>query len=160
MALSWTSYVPLWRLAFQWAQPRASLDRRTMRAKLAPMERLDDCVILAPGPADADDLARVHIQAWRETYAGLLPGPWLAGMNAKVHARRFWLQLGRGRAGEMMLAVEARSGLVGYCAGAAEEIFTLYLLKKVQRLGLGRRLLASGARILAGQGRPSLRSGC
>src|SRR5580704_15991591 len=130
------------------------------------MERLIDCVILPAGPADADDLARVHIKAWRETYAGLLPDRYLAAMNPKVHARRWRLQLTRARAGEVVLAAEGAGGLVGYCAGsvpggpgdAAEaEIFTLYLLKSVQRRGLGRRLLEAAARALAAQGATSLR---
>ena len=125
------------------------------------MERLADCVILPPGPADADDLARVHIAAWRETYAGLLPDGYLAAMNTKVHARRWRVQLTRARAGEVVLAAEGAGGLVGYCAGAVgggeAEIFTLYLLRAVQRTGLGRRLLEAAARGLAGQGATSLR---
>ncbi len=120
------------------------------------MERLVECIILPAGPADADDLARVHIKAWRETYAGLLPAGYLAAMNAKVHARRFRLQLARARPGEVVLAAEGPGGLVGYCAGAAAgeeaEIFTLYLLRAAQHVGLGRRLFAATARVLAAQG--------
>jgi len=129
------------------------------------MERLADCLILPAGPADADALARLHVATWRETYAGLLPGGYLAAMNAKVHARRWRLQLTRARAGEVVLAAEGAGGLVGYCAGAvpglsgqgaAAEIFTLYLLRSVQRMGLGRRLLKAAALALAGQGATSL----
>ncbi|MGI9168837.1 MAG: hypothetical protein ACR2FH_01490, partial [Caulobacteraceae bacterium] len=115
------------------------------------MERLIDCVILPAGPADAEALARVHIRTWRETYAGLLPVPYLAAMNARVHARRFRLQLVRAHPGEVMLAAEGANGLVGYCAGALRggeaEIFTLYLLKGTQHVGLGRRLFVATARV-------------
>ena len=127
------------------------------------MERLADCVILPAGPADADELARVHVTAWRETYAGLLPDGYLAAMNPKVHARRWRLQLTRARAGEVVLAAEGAGGLVGYCAGAVSgdgaeaEIFTLYLLEAFQHAGLGRRLFASAARALAAQGAVSLK---
>lgn len=129
------------------------------------MERLIDCVILPAGPADADDLARVHIKAWRETYACLLPAGYLTAMNAKVHARRFRLHLARARPGEVVLAAEGPGGLVGYCAGAIPlgqgagedaEIFTLYLLRATQHVGLGRRLFAATARVLAAQGATSL----
>ncbi|MDQ2859685.1 MAG: GNAT family N-acetyltransferase [Pseudomonadota bacterium] len=124
------------------------------------MERLIDCVILPAGPGDADDLARVHIRAWRETYAGLLPAGYLAAMNPKVHARRWRLQLTRARAGEVVLSAEGRGGLVGYCAGAVAgeeaEIFTLYLLRAAQHVGLGRRLFAATARVLAAGGAVSL----
>ncbi len=124
------------------------------------MERLVDCVILPAGPADADDLARVHIRAWLETYAGLLPAGYLGAMNAKVHARRFRLQLARARPGEVVLAALGPGGLVGYCAGAVAgeeaEIFTLYLLRAAQHVGLGRRLFTATARTLAAQGATSL----
>jgi ribosomal protein S18 acetylase RimI-like enzyme len=65
-----------------------------------------------------------------------------------------------------VLAAEGPEGLIGYSAGlrtldAADgphgEIFTLYLLRAAQRRGLGRRLLASGARVLAAEGARSLR---
>jgi ribosomal protein S18 acetylase RimI-like enzyme len=129
------------------------------------MERLAECVILPAGPADADDLARVHVTAWRETYAGLLPDGYLAAMNAKVHARRWRLQLTRARAGEVVLAAEGAGGLVGYCVGAVSggpgaapeaEIYTLYLLRSGQRTGLGRRLFEAAARALEAQGATSL----
>jgi len=125
------------------------------------MERLIDCVILPAGPGDADDLARVHIRAWRETYAGLLPDGYLAAMNPKMYARRWRLQLTRARAGEVVLAAEGRDGMVGYCAGAVAgedaEIFTLYLLKTAQHAGLGLRLFASAARVLAAVGAKRLK---
>ena len=125
------------------------------------MERLADCLILPAGPADADDLARVHIKAWRETYAGLLPAGYLAAMNPRVYARRWRLQLTRARAGELVLAAEGPGGLVGYCAGAVAgegaEIFTLYLLRIAQHAGLGRRLFAATARVLAARGAVSLK---
>jgi len=130
------------------------------------MERLAECVILPAGPADADDLARVHVVAWRETYAGMLPDGYLAAMNAKIHARRWRLQLTRARPGDVVLAAEGPQGLVGYCAGAVPvsfgntaegEIFTLYLLRAAQRTGLGRRLFEAAARALAAEGATSLR---
>lgn len=46
-------------------------------------------VIFPAGPDDAEDLARVHITAWRETYQGLLPDSYLARMSVPVYARRF-----------------------------------------------------------------------
>lgn len=143
------------------------------------MESLADFFILPAGPGDADALARVHVRAWRETYAGLLPGGYLAAMNPRLHARRWRHQLTRARAGEVVLAAEGVGGLVGYCAGALSqaspsmgealgegepaegaetvaaaeaEIHTLYIVRPAQRLGLGRRLMAGAARALAAQG--------
>ena len=125
--------------------------------------RLGQCFILSAGPGDAAALGRVHVQAWREAYAGLLAPQDLAAMRASVHAGRFWRQLKRAAAGEVTLVAEGPEGIVGYVSGAlapgaAEaEVSTLYLLGQAQGLNLGRRLLAGAARALAAQGAQSLR---
>ncbi|MGI8841202.1 MAG: GNAT family N-acetyltransferase [Caulobacteraceae bacterium] len=127
------------------------------------MERLADTFILPAGLGDAATLARVHVKAWRETYAGLLPAGYLAAMSVPLHARRWRHQLTRARPGELVLAAEGPEGPVGYCAGALDpaapgraEIFTLYLLREAQGLGLGRRLMESAARVFQGQGASAL----
>jgi ribosomal protein S18 acetylase RimI-like enzyme len=116
------------------------------------MERLAEAVILPAGPGDAANLARVHVAAWRSTYPGLLPQAYLNAMNPRLHAKRWRLQLARPRAGEVVMAAEGPTGIVGYCQGAANgresEVFTLYLLKSAQKVGLGRQLLIATARVL------------
>jgi ribosomal protein S18 acetylase RimI-like enzyme len=125
------------------------------------MERLDDIMIVAPGPGDAVGLAEVHVTAWRETYAGLLPDAYLDRMSVPLYARRWRRQLLAAKPPEIVLAAEGRSGLVGYCAGHARsdrsaEVSTLYLVRAVQRLGLGRRLLSDMAKVLDARGARSL----
>jgi ribosomal protein S18 acetylase RimI-like enzyme len=127
------------------------------------MQRLADAVIVPAGPADADELARVHVAAWRETYAGILPAAFLDAMSVPRHARRWSDQLLRLGPRDVVMVAESRSGLVGYCAGAlprpdgaAAEIFTLYLLGSAQGRGTGARLLRSGARALAAKGAQAL----
>ena len=125
--------------------------------------RLDTCFILPAGPGDATALARVHVQAWRETYTGLLPIDTLHEMHAAVHTRRFTSQLMRATPGEVILLAEGADGIIGYCAGSAlsgaaeAEVFTLYLLARAQGLGLGRRLLSACAKALMATGAKSLR---
>lgn len=125
------------------------------------MERTSDVAIVPAGPSDAAALAHVHVKAWRETYRGLLPQPFLDHMSVETHARRFGEHLEHPRENHLVLAAEGRRGLVGYCEGRAwrspfgggeAEIHTLYLLKAVQGEGLGRRLLQDAARALAGWG--------
>ena len=114
------------------------------------------------GPGDAGDLARVHVQAWRETYPGLLPKPYLDGMSVPRHARLWRRRLMS--TGEVTLAAEGENGLVGYCSGGdargriegLAEITTLYLLRQAQGSGVGRRLLTDTARVLAARGAVSL----
>ncbi|MCR5873985.1 GNAT family N-acetyltransferase [Phenylobacterium sp. J426] len=123
-------------------------------------------VVFPPGPADAEALAYVHVQSWRETYNGLLPAGYLARMSEVALARRFHRQLGAGPglAPAITLAAADRFGLVGYAqAGPSRrgvpgegEISVLYLLSSAQGRGLGRRLLTETARALAAQGATSL----
>jgi ribosomal protein S18 acetylase RimI-like enzyme len=118
--------------------------------------------ICPAGPGDAVDLARVHVQAWRETYPGLLPKSYLDGLSVQRHARQWRRRLMS--VAEVTLAAEGAGGLVGYCSGGQArgredglaEITTLYLLREAQDEGLGRRLLTDTARVLAARGALSL----
>jgi ribosomal protein S18 acetylase RimI-like enzyme len=113
---------------------------------------------------DAEDLARVHVTSWRETYRGLLPDAFLARMSEPGHARRFARLLQRPAPRDVTLAAADRYGLVGYAAaGRARtgapteaEIATLYVLREAQGRGLGRRLTIETARALAANGATSL----
>jgi GNAT superfamily N-acetyltransferase len=128
--------------------------------KLHVMERLAAYNIVPAGPGDAAALARVHVRSWRETYAGLLPGPFLAQMNAGVYARRWRRQLMLAEPPELVLCAEGAGGLVGYCGasfnGAAAEVSTLYVIRPAQRRGLGKRLLGSAAKVMSARGAGSL----
>ena len=114
------------------------------------------------GPGDAGDLARVHVQAWRETYPGLLPQAYLDSLSVPRHARLWRRRLMS--TDEVTLAAEGAEGLVGYCSGGdargraqgLAEITTLYVLRRAQGAGLGRRLLTDTARVLAARGAVSL----
>lgn len=121
-------------------------------------------VVFPAGPADAAELAQVHVSAWRETYRGLLPDAYLARMSEPAHARRFGRRLLQPGPDDVTLAVADRRGLVGYAeagpsrrrAPGEAEVATLYLLRSAQGLGLGRTLLGSTARALASRGARSL----
>jgi ribosomal protein S18 acetylase RimI-like enzyme len=129
------------------------------------VESLLEYAISPAGPADAGDLARVHVTSWRETYPGLLPPGALARMSIPAHARRFRLELLRAQAGQVTLLAEGEDGAVGYVSGAVirsggraadAEVFTLYVLRQAQRLGVGEALLRASARVLKAEGAKSL----
>ena len=125
------------------------------------MSKLTEFIVVPAAPGDAGALGQVHVQAWRETYPGMLPQPYLDGMSAAAHARRFWRQLVRPTGREVLLAAEDGRGLVGYAAGAVAadataEIQTLYLIRRAQGVGLGRRLMTDATRVLKAQGATSL----
>jgi ribosomal protein S18 acetylase RimI-like enzyme len=121
-------------------------------------------VVFPAGPSDAEELARVHVTSWRETYRGLLPDAFLARMSEPGFARRFRRALSAPGDG-VTLAAADRYGLVGYAQGGASrwktpdeaEIATLYVLRRAQGHGLGGRLMTETARALAAQGATSLR---
>jgi hypothetical protein len=99
-------------------------------------------VIFPAGPADAEALARVHVQSWRETYRGLLPDAYLARMSEAAHARRFAHALTRPGPDDVTLAVADRWGLAGYAQGGPSrrgvpgeaEVATLYLVRGARSL--------------------------
>jgi ribosomal protein S18 acetylase RimI-like enzyme len=129
------------------------------------VERVLDYVISPAGPADAAELGRVHVRSWRETYPGLLPQAALNRMSAEAHARRFRLELTRAKPGQVTLIAEGAGGAVGYASGAVvsgdgrgadAEVFTLYVVRAAQGIGVGRALLKAQARVLAAEGAKSL----
>jgi len=121
-------------------------------------------LILPAGPADAEELARVHVRSWRETYRGVLPDAYLARMSEAGFARKFRRALTFPGPNEVTLAAATPHGLLGYVqAGPSRariegeaEVATLYLLREAQGLGLGKRLMVGAARAMAAQGARSL----
>jgi ribosomal protein S18 acetylase RimI-like enzyme len=129
------------------------------------VESLLDYAIAPAGPADAAELARVHVRCWRETYPGILPQAALDRMSLGAHARRFRHDLTRAQAGQVTLIAEGEGGAVGYASGAMltgdgraadAEVFTLYVLRSAQGVGVGRALLTASARVLRAEGAKSL----
>ena len=129
------------------------------------MESLLDYVISPAGPGDAADLANVHVRSWRQTYPGILPQAALSRMSIAAHTRRFRLELTRAHKGQVTLVAEGAEGAVGYASGAVlsgdgraadAEVFTLYVLRAAQGLGVGRALLQAQARVLRAEGAKSL----
>jgi len=100
-------------------------------------------------PEDAADLARIYIESWQDTYAGILPHALLAAMSRKGHAARWQTAIKGG--GAVLLAEDARAGVIGLCSlGAARdkalglegEVYTLYVDPAFLGRGVGRALLA------------------
>jgi len=129
------------------------------------VEGLLDYAISPAGPGDAAELGRVHVRAWRETYTGVLPQAALGRMSPTVHARRFRHDLLRAETGQVTLIAEDANEAVGYASGALlrgdgrgadAEVFTLYVVRAAQGVGVGRALLTASARVLRAEGAKSL----
>ena len=105
--------------------------------------------------ADAEAIARVHVQGWRESYAGLLNPASLAGLSVEERARMWREGLAETDPGRLALVGRTGEGeIVGFAAGGPvrsegadslgtdAEIYAIYLLDQVKRRGLGRALMA------------------
>jgi len=115
------------------------------------MDRLEGSLV-SIRPATVGDIgaiAWVDVETWRETYPGMLPERMLVGLTVKER-RRSWAEFILRHPGDVIVAVHAKDGIVGFgsCGalrGAGEafagEIFTLYVDPAYQGEGTGRRLL-------------------
>jgi ribosomal protein S18 acetylase RimI-like enzyme len=111
--------------------------------------------------ADAEALGTVHVQAWREAYAGMVPDEVLAGLDPAQRAGMWRTGLGRG---VVVQLAEQDGVIVGFSSGGRQrdaslsyssEIHAIYVLRRAQRLGIGRALMAATASDLLAQGHVS-----
>jgi ribosomal protein S18 acetylase RimI-like enzyme len=103
-------------------------------------------------PEDAADLARIYIESWQDTYAGVISHTLLGAMSLKGHTARWRATIrAADRAGAVLVAEDAQLGPIGLCSlGAARdralgfegEVYTLYVDPAFMGRGAGRALLA------------------
>jgi ribosomal protein S18 acetylase RimI-like enzyme len=116
--------------------------------------------------ADAPGVARVHVDSWRETYAGIVPDDFLAGLSYERREQMWRSGLERPDWKGLLLVAEASEhGIVGFVAGGPPqeplgvfdcELWAIYLLRAHQGKGLGRQLFTRFAREMASRGYASM----
>jgi ribosomal protein S18 acetylase RimI-like enzyme len=114
---------------------------------------------------DVAALARAHVDTWRETYRGLLPDAYLAGLEAASREPQ-WQRVVERPAGQgcVFVAEDEQGAIIGFASGGQHygtlgytgELYTLYLRQGWQGQGLGRALFQAVATRLHEQGRRSL----
>ena len=103
-------------------------------------------------PEDAAAIARVHVESWRSTYAGLLPERMLLKLSNAQNESRWWRHvLGRFRRSHYVyVAEDVRDGVVGFASGGVArdrelhydgEVYAIYLLDEYHNAGIGTALL-------------------
>ena len=124
---------------------------------------MSDFRIRAATPADACAIARVHVQAWRETYRGLVPDAMLDALSVERNTGMWETIIGQDEP-TITQVLEAHDGIIGFgSAGnardaklaASGEVSSIYLLDRVKRRGLGRALFGSLLGALAARGHAS-----
>jgi ribosomal protein S18 acetylase RimI-like enzyme len=121
--------------------------------------------IRAAVPADAPAIGRIHVEAWREAYRGLLSTNLLDSVSAVVRAAMWRGGLEHERPILLFVAQRAGGDLVGFAGGGCSraaslshdaEVYAIYVMRAAQRRGCGRRLMAALANALHGRGFSSL----
>jgi GNAT superfamily N-acetyltransferase len=109
--------------------------------------------------ADAQDIANVHVAAWKTTYHGIVPQAFLDSLD--VHSRaedwKDWL----GRPKIHVYVAEEGTELCGFVGGGAlrepiegfdAEVYAIYLLPSIKGRGIGKLLLQRLAETLRSNG--------
>jgi len=103
---------------------------------------------------DAQAIARVHVESWRETYPGIVPQSELDALDIGERAAMWRSILSDPARRELVAVAEEESGMVGFVHGetgaGGSQIRAIYLLRAAQGTGLGRALMAALAERLAG----------
>lgn len=111
---------------------------------LAP-QRNKALLVRRAGMADVAEIARVHVQSWRETYRGIIPQPCLDQLSQPEHERQ-WRRCFA--TGGWAFVAEWEQRVVGFASGGLSrarreisgEVYVLYVLKSCHRRGVGRAL--------------------
>jgi ribosomal protein S18 acetylase RimI-like enzyme len=132
---------------------------------MASVGKMDDGAIRRAGAGDAPAIAAVHVAAWRESYAGLLPARLLRSLSVEEATAKWRQNLAdRSPAPTVLVALRADRTVAGFgacgpqrtatlqAAGLEGVIEAIYLLQADQGRGLGRRLMIEMARALAADG--------
>lgn len=110
--------------------------------------------------SDADAIGVLHVQVWRETYAGLMPADLLQSLSPVQRAEMWRGWLTRGTPGAHVC--EEGQAVVGFGLCGAQrtrtlpnhrgEVYAINILRRAQGRGLGRALMRAMARSLEGRG--------
>ena len=125
-------------------------------------EEVMNILVRAAIREDAASMARVHVDSWRSTYAGIVSAEYLAGLSYR-NRESLWKQLlTSDRPGTSYFVAEtAGDDIVGFANGGPEregdrtyrgELYAIYILEEYQRVGLGRRLVSCVTRRLLANG--------
>jgi len=123
-------------------------------------------IIREANQSDASGIAKVHVDCWRSTYAGIVPADFLADLSYD-ESERFWREVlsDSNVLGFVYVAVNDVGQIVGYIAGGPEregnslykgELYSIYILKEFQRQGIGRSLIAAASKNLLQSGLKSV----
>ncbi len=123
------------------------------------MRAMNEVTIRLARSGDARGIARLDIDTWRTTYAGVLSASYLVGLSEQRRETGWRMVIAR-EPRDVRVAVDAASMILGFgsCGPSRSErhfpgeVFTLYVGPDQQNQGIGRRLLIALFRRLVASG--------
>ncbi|REE69666.1 L-amino acid N-acyltransferase YncA [Paenibacillus taihuensis] len=101
-------------------------------------------------PADAEQIADVHVQSWQTTYRGIIADDYLDRLSVEQRLRNWQWTFEHMTESDCVFIAEAEDGrIVGLASGGRcresdndfdGELYAIYLLQHYQRRGVGREL--------------------
>lgn len=97
---------------------------------------------------DAPAVAKVHVESWRKSFAGIVPEEFLDSLSVEKRTKAFEQRLGEANY-KMFVAEDSKKGIVGFADfGKAREsdfefeaeLYAIYLLREFQGKGIGENL--------------------
>jgi len=109
---------------------------------------MSEIMIRPARPGDARGIARLDVETWRTTYAGVLSTVYLVGLSER-RREAGWRSVILREPRDVRVAADSTGAILGFgsCGpnrgdrAYAGEVFTLYVAPDWQNQGIGRRLL-------------------
>src|SRR5262249_27500113 len=136
------------------ARRRRDVSRAVSPAMESPAEVRRAVTLRRAAPGDARPIAEVRINAWRATYAGMVPAAYLAAMSVDDNTAQWQRILSAGPNTTSVFVADDGGEVAGFACGNMlpeqkhgfdAELTAIYLRRDRQRAGVGRRLVAAVA---------------
>lgn len=111
---------------------------------------------------DAEAIAQVHVESWRETYSELIPAEVLQAMTNFERRLSMWQRVLGNEHHSTFVALDEHKKVVGFVNGGNPnenvpegydaEVYTIYMLRCQHGKGFGRQMMAAVAKDLHEKG--------
>ncbi len=111
--------------------------------------------IRAANPTDAGLMAKVHVDTWKTTYAGIVPAEYLSGLSYQEREKMWVNILETDRPSQSNFVAETDEGeIIGFASSGPEregdqiykrELYAIYVFQQHQNQGVGRHLVSTVA---------------
>ena len=115
------------------------------------VEDVTEVTIRPATPADAEQIAAVHVASWREAYRGVVPDEYLDGLDVAERAEQWRAELSSLERGHEVWVAQDEDGIVGFvdfgpshdedADRTTVEIYKIYLVPHAWGRGVARDLM-------------------